>query len=44
MQLLDDYINPFTILCQNYYERTVSFTPEKLIDYGNAYYYLTNTS
>lgn len=44
MQLLDNHINPFTILCQNYYERTVTFTPEKLIDYGNAYYYLTNTS
>ena len=44
MQLLHENINPFTIISQNRYERTESFTPQRLIDYDNAYYYLTNTS
>lgn len=44
MQLLHENSSPFTIISQNRYEQTESFSPQKLIDYGNAYYYLKNTS
>ena len=37
-------MSPFNIICKSFYEEIKPFTYQRLVDFGECYYYLRGTS